>query len=103
MDYNITLIVKTVITLITTIITVFVVPWIKAKTTEKDRENIIAWVKIAVAAAEQMLKGSGRGEEKKKYVLEFLKDKGFTLDEASINAAIEAAVKQLNNEGISIS
>lgn len=103
MEFDITLIINAVIALVATIITVFVIPWIKSKTTEKDKENIIAWVKIAVAAAEQIFRGSGRGREKKNYVLKFLKDKGFTLDEASINAAIEAAVKQLNNEGISIS
>lgn len=41
-------------------------------------------------------KGQGRGEEKKKYVLEFLASMGFTVDEEAINAAIEAAVNQLN-------
>jgi hypothetical protein len=53
-------------------------------------------VKIGVAAAEQLYKGQGRGEEKKKYVLEFLASMGFTVDEEAINAAIEAAVNQLN-------
>ena len=52
--------------------------------------------KIGVAAAEQLYKGQGRGEEKKKYVLEFLASMGFTVDEEAINAAIEAAVNQLN-------
>ena len=49
-------------------------------------------MKIGVAAAEQLYKGQGRGEEKKKYVLEFLASMGFTVDEEAINAAIEAAV-----------
>lgn len=40
--------------------------------------------------------GQGRGEEKKKYVLEFLASMGFTVDEEAVNAAIEAAVNQLN-------
>lgn len=103
MEIDITVIINTAIALIAAIITAFVIPWIKSKTTEKQRENIVAWVKIAVAAAEQIFTGSGRGGEKKKYVLEFLKEKGFTLDETSVNAAIEAAVKQLNSEGIVIS
>ena len=38
------------------------------------------------------------GEKKKQYVLDFLADKGFTLDPNSINAMIEAAVKELNIE-----
>lgn len=63
---------------------------------------MVAWAKIAVAAAEQIYCGVGRGEEKKNYVLNFLMKKGFTLDTESINNAIEAAVKQLNSEGIVI-
>ena len=47
-------------------------------------------------AAEQLYEGQGRGEEKKKYVLEFLASMGFTVDEEAVNAAIEAAVNQLN-------
>ena len=44
----------------------------------------------------------GRGEEKKQYVLDFLKQKGFKVDEESVINAIEAAVKQLNTEGLTI-
>ena len=74
----------------------FLIPWIKSKTTDAQRKELLEWVKIGVAAAEQLYKGQGRGEEKKKYVLEFLASMGFTVDEEAINAAIEAAVNQLN-------
>ena len=57
---------------------------------------------IGVAAAEQLYKGAGRGEEKKQYVIDFLKQKGFKVDEESVSNAIEAAVKQLNTEGLTI-
>ncbi len=103
MNINITPIIEAVIALITAVITVFIIPWIRSKTTDAQRQQMIAWVKIAVAAAEQIFSGQGRGEEKKKYVEAFLEEKGFTVDENSINAAIEAAVKQLNSEGIVIS
>ena len=59
-------------------------------------------VKIGVAAAEQLYVGQGRGEEKKQYVLDFLKQKGFKVDEESVVNAIEAIVKQLNTEGLTI-
>ena len=62
----------------------------------------MAWAKIGVAAAEQIYVRQGRGDEKKQYVLEFLKSKGFDLNEESVNNAIEAAVKQLNTEGLLI-
>lgn len=96
----ITTIINTIIALLAAVVGTFLIPWIKSKTTDSQRKELIAWVKIAVAAAEQIYKGQGRGEEKKQHVLEFLKSKGFTLDEESINNAIEAAVKQLNTEGL---
>lgn len=102
MSVDITVVVNTVIALIAAIVSTFLIPWIRSKTTTQQREQLVAWVKIAVAAAEQMFKGYGRGEEKK-YVLEFLSQNGFSINEASVNVAIEAAVKQLNSEGITIS
>ena len=53
-------------------------------------------MKIAVSAAEQIFKGSGRGEEKKQYVIAWLKERGFTVDENELDALIEAAVYELN-------
>lgn len=103
MNIDVTVIVNTVIALITAVITTFLIPWIKSKTNAQQREQLVAWAKIAVAAAEQIYKGSKRGEEKKQYVLGFLAKNGFSVDGDSVNAAIEAAVKQLNSEGIVIS
>lgn len=99
---DITPIVNAVIALLAAGVSVFLIPWIKSKTTDAQRKELLEWVKIGVAAAEQLYEGQGRGEEKKKYVLEFLKSKGFDLNEESVNNAIEAAVKQLNTEGLLI-
>ena len=99
---DITPIVNAVIALIAAAVSVFLIPWIKSKTTDAQRKELVEWVKIGVAAAEQLDKGQGRGEEKKQYVLDFLKQKGFTVDEESINAAIEAAVSQLNGSALVI-
>lgn len=103
MTIDITAIINAAIALIAAVVTAFVVPWIKSKTTAQQREDLIAWVKIAVAAAEQIYKGDKRGAEKKQYVLDFLEDNGFSVDNDSVNAAIEAAVKQLNSVGVVIS
>ena len=59
------------------------------------------------AAAEQIFAGSGRGEEKKEYVVQWLKDRGITVDAEKIDAMIEAAVYELNQgliplEGVAI-
>ena len=99
---DITPIVNAVIALIAAAVSVFLIPWIKSKTTDAQRKELVEWVKIGVAAAEQLYKGQGRGEEKKQYVLDFLKQKGFTVDEERINAAIEAAVSQHNGSALVI-
>lgn len=103
MTIDVTAIVNAVIALIAIVVSVFVIPWIKSKTTSQQREDLIAWVKIAVAAAEQIYNGAKMGAEKKQYVLDFLTKNGFAVNEDSVNVAIEAAVKQLNSEGIVIS
>ena len=93
---NLTPVINAAIALIAAIITAFLIPWIKANTTAKQREQMMVWVEIAVNAAEQLYKGSGRGAEKKEYVMQFLEDKGYTADLNEIEAAIEAFVLQFN-------
>ncbi len=95
---DLTPIVNAVIAFIAAIITTFLIPWIKGKIDAAKLAQIIEWVGIAVRAAEQIYNESGMGEKKKQYVLDFLASKGFTLDLDSINAMIEAAVKDLNIE-----
>ena len=95
---DLTPIVNAVITLIAAIVTTFLIPWIKSKIDAAKLAQIVEWVGIAVRAAEQIYNESGMGEKKKQYVLDFLADKGFTRDPNSINAMIEAAVKELNIE-----
>ena len=97
MQFDITTIVEAVAALIAAIITAFVVPYIKSRTTtNQQQQQINAWVRIAVTAAEQIYAGSGRGEEKKAYVIDWLRKHGVTVDESKLDALIEAAVFELN-------
>ncbi len=93
---DITPVVNAVIALIAAVVTAFVIPWVKSKTTAAQREEINAWVKIAVTAAEQIYSGVGKGKEKKKYVLKFLEEKNLKIDEESVDLMIESAVKNMN-------
>lgn len=95
---NLTPALNAVIALVASLITAFLIPWIKANTTEKQREQLFNWAKIAVNAAEQIYIGPGRGEEKKEYVMQFLADKGYTADLNEVEAVIEAYVMQINRE-----
>lgn len=94
---DITTIVEAVFALVATVVTAIVVPYIKSRTTAQQQAELNAWVKIAVSAAEQIYRGSGRGEEKKAYVLNWLEEHGVTLDTGRIDAMIEAAVYDLNS------
>jgi LL-H family phage holin len=93
---DLTPILNAIITLIVSIITVFVIPWLKEKIEAEKLEKYKEWVTIAVRAAEQIYKGTGRGAEKKEYVMSFLQSKGLAVDMDSIENMIEAAVLELN-------
>lgn len=94
---DITTIIEAVFALAAAVITAIIIPYIKSKTTANQQEQISTWVKIAVTAAEQIYAGSGRGEEKKAYVINWLKNHSITLDESKLDALIESAVYELTN------
>ena len=95
--FDITVIIEAAFALIAVVITAIVIPYIKSKTTVAQQQQINAWVKIAVTAAEQIYVGTGLGADKKAHVLNFLKSKGVTLDAESVDAMIESAVYELTH------
>lgn len=97
MNFDITPIVEAVIGLCVALVTGFVIPWVKNKIGTQGTENMLAWVSIAVKAAEQLYT-SADGAEKKRYVLNFLESKGLNVDEYELDNAIEAAVLELHAE-----
>lgn len=94
---DITPIMEAIITLVFLCITTFLIPYIKSKTTSAQQEQIQAWVNIAVMAAEQLIQGSGKGTEKKEYVIKWLNKYNITFDAEKLDAMIEAAVYKLTN------
>ena len=99
---DITIIIEAVFALIAAIVTAIVIPYIKSRTTAQQQAQINAWVRIAVSAAEQIYVGSGRGEEKKSYVISWLREHGVTVDESKLDAMIEAAVYDLKSGFIAV-
>lgn len=91
---------QAIVGLCAAIITTFVVPYIKSKTTKEQQTQINEWVRIAVSAAEQVYEGPGKGDEKKAYVLTWLSNHGISIDEDKLDAMIEAAVYELTNNGL---
>ena len=95
--YDITEFLQAVLTLCTLLITAVLIPWVRSKTSQEDFNDLLAWIDIGVAAAEQIFNIED-GSAKKKYVIEFLSAKGFYVDELEIDNAIEAAVLRLHAE-----
>ena len=95
MTIDLNAIIEAVIMLIAAIFSAVLIPWIRSKTSAAQFEKIKMWVNVAVEAAEQLYAGSGRGAEKKAYVVEFLNGKGFKIDADSLDKLIEAAVFDL--------
>ena len=79
-------------------ITYFIIPYLKSKTNTAELEAVLQLVKIAVAAAEQVFAGTGRGAEKKAFVMEWLKQRGITVDWNALDTMIESAVYALKED-----
>ena len=98
---DLTPILEIVIMLVVTIITSFLIPWIKSKTTQEQWQMIQDIAKISTKAAEILFQGSGRGAEKLNYgttyIKEFCLSKGFTIDDKTIRQAIENAWKEMTD------
>ena len=97
MKYDITAILEIALTLISAIITTLVIPVIKERLSETQREKLRFWVDIAVRSAEQLY-GSKTGQQKKEYVVSFLLSKGIVFDVDEVTALIESSVYKLTAE-----
>lgn len=97
--FDITPICNVIITLISAVVSAFLIPYIKTRISESNQVNLAKLVKTAVLAAEQIAELTG-SEEKKAYVINFLKRKGYIVNTDDLgdelNALIEAAVYELN-------
>lgn len=94
---DLTPIINAAIALLAAVVTAFVIPWIKGNTSQKEREDLLKWVEIAVAAAQQMFYQMD-GAARKEYVISFLDERGYDVDDEAVDAAIEAAVLKLHHE-----
>ena len=93
-DY--TALIQAIITLISLIITGFLIPFLKKKLSNEKLDELKKWVRIAVSAAEQLY-GSKTGQQKKEFVVAFLLSKGIVFDVEEVNAMIESEVYKLTS------
>lgn len=94
---DITNIVAAIVMLLVAAATTFLIPLLKKKMDASKFEELKKWAEVGVQAAEMIYKGTGLGAQKKEYVLEFLEERGYSIDTEVINAVIEAAVLDMKN------
>lgn len=94
---DLTKVIEAGIALLATVITVFLLPWLSSKTTAQERENLLRWVDIAVAAAQQLYYQLD-GEARLNYALALLEEKGYDIDDGVVLDAVEAAVLKLHRQ-----
>lgn len=87
---------KFVLTVLSAILTTFLIPYLKERYDNQKLAQAVSWVRIAVRSAEQIYNESGVGPQKKAYVISFMNKKGIKIDEEKLNAMIEATVFEMN-------
>lgn len=93
---------KTIFVLISilgTVITSVVIPYVKEKIGNEKLAKYEYWATMAVESAEMIFKEQGMGKTKKEYVVNFLNEmfnkNKVVITEGQLNVLIESCVKQL--------
>lgn len=94
---DLTTILEAIIALAAAIITAFVLPWLRSKTTAEQRKELLSWVDIAVAAAQQLYHQCS-GQQRLEYALSMLQEKGYDINDGVVVDAVEAAVLKLHQQ-----
>lgn len=91
---DLTPIIQAAITLVAALITVYLIPWLKSRTTVEQQTYIRMAVQVAVYAAEKAY-GAGHGEEKLAYAEKVLAGHNVRLDTKTLKAMIDAQIKEM--------
>lgn len=98
----ITLLVKIIFAIVSVAITTFVIPFLNELVLKYKNTRLESFVKDSVQAAEQVIKGDGKGKEKKQKVIElvsqWLKKYSVDISTEEISNLIESAVFAMNKE-----
>ena len=95
---DITPLVEIVVMLALFLISRYLIPFIKSKTTTAQYQELEVWITAAVEAAEQLFVGNKRGKERKEYVINWLAERNISYDADKIDLMIESAVYKLKNK-----
>lgn len=84
---DLTPLLQAALSLAVSLITAFLIPWIRAKYSFEQRQRIAAAYQTVVYAAEQMF-GAGAGERKLQWAEEQLEARGFSVDRTTLEAEV---------------
>ena len=97
MKYDITTLLEIAITIVSAILTGFLIPFVRSRLSAEKNEKLEFWIRTAVKAAEQLFKNSEKaGIKKKDWVVQFLLSKGLVFDVDEVTALIESEVYKLS-------
>ena len=86
---DLTQVIVAFLTLVFSLVSVYLIPLLKSKVSGEQLETIKFWVNIAVEAAEMIYVGKGKGAEKKAYVEKYLSEKGLDRKSTRLNSSHE--------------
>lgn len=99
MDEKLFQIILALIPILGTVLTVYIIPYIKEKIGNEKLAKYEYWASMAVEAAELIYKEQGMGETKKKYVVNFLNEmfnkNKIVITEEQIEILVESCVKEM--------
>lgn len=85
---------EAVIALAFTLITAFLIPWLKNKYGTETLNKIKSFVEVAVYGAEKAY-GAGNGDKKLAYVEKFLAEKKIKVDFNTLKILVDAEIKKM--------
>lgn len=98
MNIDYTAVILAIISVIGTILTRVLVPYLKNKINEQKLSEIKFWVDIAVIAVEKAFETEpGMGEVKKYQVMDFIKKLNLPITDEQLEILIDAVVEELIN------
>ena len=78
-----------------TVVSYFLIPYLKSITTKQQRNDLIFWLGIGMTSAEYMFDIPKSGEEKKKFVMNLIKTKVKISDE-DLSMMIDTIIERYN-------
>ena len=87
------------LTIIGGLVTYYIIPYVKSKTTVEQRKDLIFYTQLAIKLAESIYNKEGQGKLKKEYVINWLSKQGIVFTEEQVSNLIDSVVKYFNSQG----